>query len=89
MRNIEIYVIEMRGVIQIIGLLPGVNLFDLGCRKERQQAVRHALDLAQLLGVPDYRLHIFGQTATTLLATGMDTLLSSGKSREGSMFGEF
>lgn len=70
-RNMEIYVIELRGVIQIMGLMPGVHLVDLGYREDRQQAILHALDLARLLGVPEHRLHLFGQTINELLEAGL------------------
>lgn len=73
MRKLEIYVKKIRGVIHVIGLLPGKDLFDLGSCNDPQMALAHALDYARLLDVDQGNVHIFGQTVTELLLAGLLT----------------
>ncbi|MBW4081295.1 hypothetical protein [Paenibacillus sp. S150] len=81
MLDIHIYVQEIRGTNQIIGMVPGKELFDLGSRSDAEQALICALDVARLLNVPENNIHLYGKTVKEWLQAGLKTRIGNMEQR--------
>ncbi|MFC0213861.1 hypothetical protein ACFFK0_15630 [Paenibacillus chartarius] len=77
MRQLQLYVKEIRGAVCVIGVAPGKDLYVLGSRANVQEAVGHALVYARLLGVPEREIYVGGHSIPQLAMLGAELVVSS------------
>jgi hypothetical protein len=73
-RQLQLYVKEIRGAYQVIGVEPGKDVYALGSRENAREAVRHALGYARLLGVPEDEVYYCGHSIPQLAALGAGSI---------------
>jgi len=69
-RHLQLYVKEIYGVYQVIGVEPGKDVYALGSRVNAQDTIRHALEYARLLGVSEQEVYFCGHSISQLAALG-------------------
>lgn len=74
MQRLQLYIKEICGLYQVIGIAPGKDVYDLGRRENVLEAVRHALGYARLLGVPERDVYFCGFTIPQLVALGIECI---------------
>lgn len=77
MRQLQLYIKEIRGLVYVIGVAPGKDLYVLSSRANVQEAVCHALAYARLLGVPEREVYVGGHSIPQLATLGAEFVMSS------------
>lgn len=78
-QGLQIFVKDMQEQYQVIGVLPGKEIYFLGSDPDPQNAIIHALNFAKLLGVAERDVYVSGNPVTGMGVSGSDAMVTKGR----------